>query len=129
MPRRSGFTLIELLIILVIIAILATIGVSRFWAARDRSLFAALQSDLRNMGAHQELYFGKNLVYASTPASLPDYAITPGVVISVTYAASDGWAANATHASLGGRQCGYFTGNAPAAMGAPATVHGQVACN
>jgi len=129
MPRRGGFTLIELLIVLVILAILATIGVSRFWAARDRSLFAALQSDLRNMGAHQELYFGKNLSYAGVVANLPDYSVTPGVTINITYAASDGWAANATHVSLGGRQCGYFTGNAPAAMGAPATVHGQVDCN
>jgi prepilin-type N-terminal cleavage/methylation domain-containing protein len=88
MPRRDGFTLIELLIVLVIIAILATIGVNRFWAAKDRSLQGVVQSDLRNMAS-----------------------------------------ANATHVSLGAVQCGYFTGNAPAAQGAPATVNGIINCN
>jgi len=129
MPRRDGFTLIELLIILVIIAILATIGVNRFWAARDRSLYTAIQSDLRNMASEQELYFDRNLSYAGAVTDLTDFNTSDGVVVTVTYAAQDGWAANATHPSLGGKKCGYFTGNAPAAQGAPATVNGVIDCN
>ena len=129
MPRRSGFTLIELLIILVIIAILATIGVNRFWAARDRTYYAAMKSDLRNMAAEQEIYFDRNLAYAANPTDMVDYAASGGVAISITYALSDGWAGQATHASLPGHQCGIFTGNAPAATGAPATVNGVIECN
>ena len=129
MPRRSGFTLIELLIVLVIIAILATIGVNRFWAAKDRSLFSTIQSDIRNMAAEQEIYFERNLSYAPAPTDLVDFQPSPGVTINITYSAADGWAANGTHASLGGQQCGYFTGNAPVLTGAPATVLGVIRCN
>jgi prepilin-type N-terminal cleavage/methylation domain-containing protein len=129
MPRREGFTLIELLIIMVIIAILATIGVNRFWAARDRSLFGVMQSDLRNLGSAQEMYFDGRLSYANVLTDMPDYSPSTGVTITITYAASDGWAANATHPSLPGRQCGLFTGNAPLASGAPATVNGVIGCN
>jgi prepilin-type N-terminal cleavage/methylation domain-containing protein len=129
MPRRDGFTLIELLIILVIIAILATIGVNRFWAARDRSLYSVMQSDLRNLSAEQEIYFDRNLSYAGLVTNMPDYSPSSGVTITVTYAASDGWAGNASHPSIPGHQCGLFTGNAPAAQGAPATVNGVIDCN
>lgn len=129
MPRRSGFTLIELLIVLVLVAILATIGVNRFWAAKDRSLLAAMTADLRNMAAEQELYFEKNLAYASAVTDLVDFNPSPGVTITITYAMSDGWAANGVHGSLAGSQCGIFTGNAPVAAGAPATVLGVIACN
>jgi prepilin-type N-terminal cleavage/methylation domain-containing protein len=129
MPRRSGFTLIELLIVLVLVAILATIGVNRFWAAKDRSLLASMTSDLRNMAAEQEHYYDRNLVYAAVPTDLVDFHQSPGVTVAITYAQNDGWAANAVHVSLAGRQCGFFTGNAPAASGAPATVNGVINCN
>lgn len=129
MPRRSGFTLIELLIVMVLVAILATIGVTRFWAAKDRSLLSTLQSDIRNMATEQEHYFDRNLIYASAVSDLVDFHPSPGVTLTVTHAQSDGWAVNATHVSLVGRSCGYFSGNAPAATGAPATVNGVIACN
>jgi prepilin-type N-terminal cleavage/methylation domain-containing protein len=129
MPRREGFTLIEILIVLVIVAILATIGVNRFWAAKDRGLQGVVQSDLRNMASAQEVYFEYNLSYASVVADLKDFSESSGITINVTYAANDGWAANATHVSLGAKQCGYFTGNAPAAQGAPATINGIIDCN
>lgn len=129
MPRRDGFTLIELLIVLVILAILATIGVNRFWAAKDRSLQGVIQSDLRNMASAQEVYFEYNLSYASVVTDLTNFSPSQGVTINVTYAANDGWAANATHVSLATTQCGFFTGNAPAAQGAPATVNGIIDCS
>jgi prepilin-type N-terminal cleavage/methylation domain-containing protein len=128
MPRR-GFTLIELLIVMVIIAILATIGISRFWAAKDRSLLASITSDLRTMAAEQEVYFEKNLSYAAAVTDLVDFTPSPGVAITITYAMTDGWAAYGKHGSLASGQCGIFTGNAPSAAGAPATKQGVIACN
>jgi prepilin-type N-terminal cleavage/methylation domain-containing protein len=128
-PKRAGFTLIELLIILVILAILATMGFNRFWIARDRAFYAAMKSDLRNMASEQEHYFHTHYAYAATPTDLVDLSPSEGVTVTVTYALSDGWAANATHTSLPGVQCGIYTGNAPLASGAPATVNGVIECN
>jgi prepilin-type N-terminal cleavage/methylation domain-containing protein len=129
MPRRSGFTLIELLIVMIVIAILATIGLTHYWSVKDRSLMSVVQSDLRNLASEQEIYFNKNFSYTNTLSNMPDFAPSDGVTISVTYSAQDGWAANATHVSLSALTCGLFTGNAPAASGAPATVNGVIGCN
>ncbi len=130
MPRRDGFTLIELIVAMLLIAILATMGLTRFWSVKDRSLLSTMQSDLRNLATEQEAYFQKNYVYASALTDIADYTNTVGVTITVTYAAQDGWAGNATHTNLGAaRACGLFTGNAPAAAGAPATVNGLIFCN
>jgi len=129
MPRRDGFTLIELLVAMLIIAILATMGLTRFWSVKDRSLVTTMQSDLRNLATEQEAYFQKNYQYAGALTDIPYFSNTPGVTITVTYSAQDGWAGNATHTNLGARSCGLFTGNAPAAAGAPATVNGLVTCN
>ena len=129
MPKRGGFTLIELLIILVIIAILATMGFNRFWTARDRAHYTQMKSDLRNLAAEQEHYFQTNYAYAAAVTDMTDMYQSEGVTVTVTYALSDGWAANATHTSLPGKQCGIYTGNAPVASGAPATVNGRIECN
>jgi prepilin-type N-terminal cleavage/methylation domain-containing protein len=130
-PRRKGFTLIELLIVLVIIAILVTIGVNRFWQVKDEGLLSTIKSDLRNLATAQEDYFGKYYTYANAPADLDPVGFkqSPGVTLNITFVQQDGWAGNATHLSLGGKQCGIFTGNAPQAQGAPATVNGVIDCN
>jgi prepilin-type N-terminal cleavage/methylation domain-containing protein len=129
MPRRSGFTLIELLIVMIVIAILATIGLTHYWNVKDRSLMSVIQSDLRNLASEQEIYFNSNYSYTGTLMNMPDFAPSNGVNITVTYSAQDGWAANATHVSLTALSCGLFTGNAPAASGAPATTNGVIECN
>ena len=66
LPKLDGFTLIELLITMVIIAILAMIGITVFWRAKDRGLEASLQSDLKTVAVQQEIYFGSRGTYAST---------------------------------------------------------------
>ena len=121
--RRGGFTLIELLIVLVIIAILVTIGMNRFWKVKDEGLASTVASDLRNLATAQEDYFATNFTYANTTADLVPvgYRPSPGVSITITHVQQDGWAGNGTHVSLGIRQCGIFTGNAPAAAGNPNT--------
>lgn len=125
-PRKNGFTLIELLIAMVLIAILATIGVNRFWSVKDKGLVSAVKTDLRNFASQQEDYFQKNYNYANDPALLPDFTPSAGVTITVTHNAIDGWAATGAHSSVPTYTCAYFTGNAPAP--APATQNGVIAC-
>lgn len=126
--QRPGFTLIELLIVLVLVAILATIGLSRFWVAKDRALVAAMMGDLRTLATQQEVYYERNFHYAGVVTDLVDYQVSPGIDLLITHAANDGWAATAVHPSVVG-QCGYFYGTVPAGAGAPATEGGVVNCN
>jgi prepilin-type N-terminal cleavage/methylation domain-containing protein len=129
MPRREGFTLMELLIVLVIISILVTMGVNRFWKVKDQGLVSSVAHDLRNVATAQEEYFSQNYTYAAAPTDLVHLQQSPGVVVQITHVQQDGWAATASHVSLSSRTCGIFTGNAPAAAGAPATVNGIINCN
>jgi prepilin-type N-terminal cleavage/methylation domain-containing protein len=126
-PRRNGFTLIELLIAMILVAILATIGMNRFWSVKDKGLVAAMRNDLRNVASLQEEYFQKHYNYTLATSDLVDFVPTPGVTVTLTYAAIDGWSGTASHNSLPPTtQCGYFTGNA--AIQAPATRNGVIGC-
>lgn len=48
--KREGFTIVELLIVIVVIAILATISIVAYSGIQDRAHDSAIQSDLRNFG-------------------------------------------------------------------------------
>lgn len=61
----SGFTIVELLIVIVIIAILATISIVAYNGIQDRANDAAIQSDLKNMGQ-------KFLAFQATDGRLPN---------------------------------------------------------
>jgi prepilin-type N-terminal cleavage/methylation domain-containing protein len=126
--RRSGFTLIELLIVLVLLGILATVGLSRFWVAKDRALVAAMKGDLRTLASQQELYFEGSFRYASAVTDLHAFQLSPGVDINITYAENDGWGAIASHPSLATEVCAFFYGDVPVALVAPATTSGVINC-
>ena len=128
LPKRDGFTLIELIITIVIVSILATIGVSTFWRAKDRGLEASLQSDLKTVAVQQEIYFGSRLIYAATPGTLEGFEPSPGVNVAITYAATDGWAGVATHPSITGTRCGILIGAATVGLADPANAAGIVMC-
>lgn len=126
---RPGFTLIELLIVLVLVAILASIGLSRFWVAKDRALVSSMQGDLRTLALHQELYFDLNMSYAGALTDLSAFQPSPGIDVAITHAASSGWAAAASHPGIPQGQCAYFTGEVPAGAGDPASEPGMVYCD
>jgi prepilin-type N-terminal cleavage/methylation domain-containing protein len=128
MPRRDGFTLIELLIVIVILGLLVTFATPYLNKSRDRALVAAMKNDLRTFATQQEIYFARNLIYASNPTTVPDFQPSTGVTLFVTYAQTDGWAATAAHGSIS-NQCGLFVGNATAADAPPATRAGSAECN
>ena len=129
MTRRPGFTLIELLIAMVIVAILASIAINLFWKAKDRGLRSSVESDLRNAAVQQEVYFERNGRYADVTTDIPGYAGSPGVVLTINYAANNGWGAVGNHVNLPGTTCGLLVGDAPAGSGGPAVSIGVIACN
>jgi type IV pilus assembly protein PilA len=129
--RRPGFTLIELLIVIVIIGILAAIAIPKFGKTRERAYFKAVMSDLRNLQAQQEIYFGmpqNNFSYATTTSSLTNFNPSTGVTIAITAAATSGWAATGAHAAFTSSQvCAVFAGTV-SAVPSPAATPGVVAC-
>jgi len=114
---------------IVIVGVLTTIAIPRFWRIREHAFLATLQSDLRLLAAQQELYQDRANEYAGSLGLLPDFHPTSGVTVALTAATSGGWAAVATHASLNARQCGLFYGSVAADAAPPATRSGVVTCN
>ena len=58
--KNKGFTLIELLVVIAIIGILAAIVLASLGSARSRGQAASVQSELANMRAQAEWYYGVN---------------------------------------------------------------------
>jgi prepilin-type N-terminal cleavage/methylation domain-containing protein len=139
MLKRNGFTLIELLIVVVIIGILAAIAIPKFSATREKSIFAAMKADLRNLQAQQEVYYSINRGTPPEPrysyaADVDDvdlgFVMSSGVKVTIGGdAGSAGWSALATHRAFNNaeaKSCAVFVGNA-APLG-PATVADVVTC-
>jgi prepilin-type N-terminal cleavage/methylation domain-containing protein len=131
---RKGFTLTELLIVTVIIAILAAVAVPRFTKSREKTFFAAMKSDLKNLVAAQEIYYaGNSYMYAGAAGSdVPgvtglQFAASEGVTVTLREVASTGWSADATHQGLRADQmCAITYGNA--ALLPPSSTPGRVTC-
>jgi type IV pilus assembly protein PilA len=138
--RREGFTLIELLIVIVIIGILAAIAIPKFGATREKAYVKAMESDLRNLAAQQEIYFSDSgqayeyfngtIAWNNQDGNLLNMTISQGVTLVITgvpsVAGTPGyWSATATHEATA-KTCAIFTGDTPEA---PATIPGVVACD
>jgi prepilin-type N-terminal cleavage/methylation domain-containing protein len=63
---KHGFTLVELLIVIVVIAILASISIVAYNGIQNRAKNVATQSDLRQIEGFLELYNTENGSYPST---------------------------------------------------------------
>jgi type IV pilus assembly protein PilA len=128
---RKGFTLIELLIVIVIIGILAAIAIPKFGKTREKAYFKAMQSDLRNLEAQQEIYYSvpaNNYAYAANVTDLVDFSPSQGVVVSITASGNTGWGATASHAALAAAQtCAVFQGTV-GSLPSPAVTAGIVTC-
>lgn len=99
---QKGFTLVELLIVIVVIAILASLSVVAYNGVQERAERSAVQSDIRNLTNKVELFKVANDVY---PASISDCP-NPGAT-SLCLSTSDGLTLDYKRNDTGGG--GYIT--------------------
>lgn len=123
---RDGFTLVELLVVVVVIGVLAAMAIPKFNSTKGKANFAAMRSDLHNLGVTEESYFVDHQRYSTNLDSL-GARFSPGVVLEVKEASLTGWSATAYHPSSWPRLCSIYFGSATAVT--PATTPGAVACN
>jgi prepilin-type N-terminal cleavage/methylation domain-containing protein len=123
--RRAGFTLIELMVVVVILAILATMAIPRFKNTKGKGHSAALRSDLRNLMTAEEGFFYSNNRYTTALDSL-NFKGSPGVIVTVPEATLQGWSASTTHPESFPLKCAVYTGTA--APLPPATNESQITC-
>lgn len=86
---RSGFTIVELLIVIVVIAILATISVVAYTGIQNRAHDSAVQNDLSNLRKIVEIdsidtngYYPYNLPFKATKSS---YAVSPTTTYNLNF--------------------------------------------
>jgi len=127
-PTR-GFTLVEILGVVVLVAVLAAIALSRLGGAREKAEEVTAIADLRHLAVEQETHRARTGSYARGLGELPDFRPSAGVTITVTRVdGGRGWAAVARHARRSRRLCGVFFGTAESADAFPAVVAGIPAC-
>ena len=118
MKQNKGFTLIELLVVIAIIGILSAVVLASLNTARDRGADAAKQSNLNNIRAQAELYYGGDGGGSYSGVCDDDDIVARAVDSSdgSCYDESEtgitsGWAANAK-LSTDKYYCTDYTGNA-----------------
>ncbi len=82
--RLSGFTIVELLIVIVVVAILATISIVAYTGTQNRTYDSIVQSDLANMAKKIELEAADNSGQYVIPSAVTGVKISKHAY-SLTY--------------------------------------------
>jgi prepilin-type N-terminal cleavage/methylation domain-containing protein len=125
---RAGFTLIELLIVVVIMAVLASIAIPHFLDTKRKGYIASAKADLRNITTAEEAYYAAYSIYTTNLGYL-GVRSSNGVTITFVAADSGGFGASATHPAFNPVVCAIFFGSSSTHGVVPATDEGQIACN
>jgi len=72
----EGFSLIELLVVITIIGLLASVGLTSYTRAQERARDAKRQSDLISLKNALEIYYAENNVYVDTNNNWGDISVT-----------------------------------------------------
>jgi Tfp pilus assembly protein PilE len=97
--------MIELLAVVVILAILAMLAISKFGDSKRRAYIAAMKSDLHNLALIAETRYSSEMSYANmTPPQG-----SAGVTLTFN-GTQDGWTASATHSALPNFSCAISSG-------------------
>jgi type IV pilus assembly protein PilE len=98
--RIAGFTLIELMVVVVIIAVLASIAVPAYTGSVRKSRRTEAKTALSDAAAREERYFATQNVYSSDPNALSygsgPWPVPVGTYYSMTINSTDVTAATAT---------------------------------
>jgi Tfp pilus assembly protein PilE len=110
-----------------IVGLLAAIAVPRWGRLTERSLIAAMRTDVRNLAVLEESYFYDDAVYTSDLAALGSrgFVMTAGVQLEIKEATNTGWSVSARHPNTL-QECHLFVGTA-SPVGS-ATQDGRVDC-
>ena len=121
----GGFTLIELIVVVLIIAILATIGANLI-GAREKAFLSVMQADLRNLATEQAPYAIDNYQFANSATDLP-FTPSEGITLELLGEAQ-GFTARTTHIGLPTARCAIFMGTVSSIF-SPATAGGVMSCD
>lgn len=80
--KRNGFTLIEILVVMLLIAILATIGAGSFISSQQKGRDSRRKSDLKQISIGLEAYFNDTGTYPTSSAQGEIIGCAGGTVCS-----------------------------------------------
>ena len=102
---KKGLTIVEFLLVVIVIAVLASIAIPIFGNSEDKTYVAQMKSDLRNLATYEEQYSADNggayfSGTATVTSPLNGFHASKNVTISVTAFSGPrpSWTAVASHA-------------------------------
>lgn len=109
--KEKGFTLLELVVVIIVIGILATIGLTQYTKMAERGRGAEARSILGSLRSAEEFYRTENNAYTGTLNQLAvDVPAACQVTHYFSYAvalAGNGFTATATRCTTGGKNPNY----------------------
>jgi prepilin-type N-terminal cleavage/methylation domain-containing protein len=110
--RRDAFTIIELLVVVLVIAILASIAIARFQTAKRQGYIGQMKSDLGTLRIAEEGFWAENQRYSVDSTQL-DWRSSSDVTVTITSSnLLAGYDVTATHSAVPQFVCTMYVGRA-----------------
>jgi general secretion pathway protein G len=113
--RCGGFTLIELLVVMVIISLLLTLAMPRYFASVERSKEAVLRQSLRTMRDAIDKYYADNEKYPETLDTLASARYLRSVPVDPLTGSTATWVTVPAREDRGGNRVFDVKSGAPGA--------------